>query len=160
MKSISLAAAALLALSAAACASNGNESASASRTATSPAQTQAAPESTQPTQSSPQAQAEPSATPTAPSAPGAAQGSYTDTQLRGFLAANREITALTQRHQAHLQGTAEQQAAARAQMQTEAVPILQRHNIDTATYNQIAAAARTDEALAQRLTALSAPSAN
>ncbi|MGE3580715.1 MAG: DUF4168 domain-containing protein [Hyphomonadaceae bacterium] len=142
MKLISLTAASLLALTGAACATNGDRA----ETAAPAAQTQQAPAPQAPAPQAPppaqQAQTPPAAT------------SYTDAQLRAFLAANREINALMQQHQTAMQGTPEQRAQAEQAVQAGAVPILQRHSIEPQTYNANAQSARTDQALRARLTAL------
>ncbi len=90
-----------------------------------------------------------SATPAAPLAPAAAAtpaqpGVYTDAQLSNFVAASTEIQPLT----ANVATATPDQ---RAQITTQIRAALQRHNIDSATYNQIASAAQTDTALAARI---------
>jgi hypothetical protein len=80
---------------------------------------------------------------------------YSDEQLRNFIRANSEVSAIAGRHASVLQsGSPEQKAAARAQIQSEALPILQRHNLDAQTYNAIANAARTDPSVQERLVQL------
>jgi hypothetical protein len=69
---------------------------------------------------------------------------YTDTQLRAFLAVNREVGALNR-------GTTE---AEQAEFTRQAGEILTRHGLDPTTFNAIVNQARTDEALSQRLSAL------
>jgi hypothetical protein len=69
---------------------------------------------------------------------------YTDTQLRAFLAVNREVSALNR-------GTTE---AEQAEFTRQAGEILTRHGLDPTTFNAIVNQARTDEALSQRLSAL------
>jgi hypothetical protein len=69
---------------------------------------------------------------------------YTDTQLRAFLAVNREVGALNR-------GTTE---AEQAEFTRQAGEILTRHGLDPKTFNAIVNQARTDEALSQRLSAL------
>lgn len=105
----------------------------------------------------PEAQAEP-APPAAPEAAPTPQASYSDQQLRNFIRANMEVSAIASRHASSLQGTPDQQAAARAQIQNEALPVLQRHNLDAQTYNAIASAARTDPSVQARIAQLRAAS--
>ena len=69
---------------------------------------------------------------------------YTDTQLRAFLAVNREVGALNR-------GTTE---AEQAEFTRQAGEILTRHGLDPTTFNAIVNQARTDEALSQRISAL------
>jgi hypothetical protein len=69
---------------------------------------------------------------------------YTDTQLRAFLAVNREVGALEQ-------GTTQEQ---QAEFARQAGEILTRHGLDATTFNAIANQARTDDALSERLAAL------
>ena len=76
-------------------------------------------------------------------------------RLRNFIRANSEVSAIASRHTSVLQsGSPEQKAAARAQIQSEALPVLQRHNLDAQTYNAIANAARTDPSVQARLAQL------
>ncbi len=69
---------------------------------------------------------------------------YTDSQLRAFLAVNREVGALNR-------GTTE---AEQAEFTRQAGEILTRHGLDPTTFNAIANQTRTDEPLSQRLSAL------
>lgn len=85
---------------------------------------------------------------TAPPAPAQAASPYTDAQVQSFVAARAEIQRLTPGT------TAEQQAQHTQQVSA----ILQRHNLAPDVYNEIDAAARTDQALANRITAASAAS--
>jgi hypothetical protein len=98
------------------------------------------------------------AAPPAASPPSMAPGpqmAYSDEQLRNFIRANSEVSAIASRHTSVLQsGSPEQKAAARAQIQSEALPVLQRHNLDAQTYNAIANAARTDPSVQARLAQL------
>jgi hypothetical protein len=77
--------------------------------------------------------------------PASMQGAsvYTDAQVRSFVAARAEILRVPAGQ------TAEQQAGRTRQVSA----ILQRHNIAPDTYNEIDAAARTDQALANRVSA-------
>lgn len=95
-----------------------------------------------PMQPTPQAAPTPTTaqTPTAP-------GTYTDPQLRSFAAASREIDPLN-----HQLATAT--SAQRTTLIAQIRDILQRYNIDSATYNAIAAQAQTDPALAARIAAM------
>lgn len=70
-------------------------------------------------------------------APSAQAASYSDAQLRAYAAAKAELDRLGQ-------------AATDAQR----LQVLGRHNLDAATYTAIAAAARTDRSLAQRIASL------
>ena len=83
-------------------------------------------------------------------APQAQASAYSDAQLRAFAAASTEIDPISR---ALPDASAEQRSAAAGQIRS----ILQRHNIDSATYNAIAAQAQTDAALAARINALRAP---
>jgi hypothetical protein len=74
----------------------------------------------------------------------ATPGVYTDAQLSNFVAASTEIQPLTTNINT---ATPEQ----RAQITTQIRASLQRHNIDSATYNAIAVAAQTDTTLAARI---------
>lgn len=80
-----------------------------------------------------------------PAAPGAA--AYTDAQLQSFAAASNEIDPISR----SLQGATPE---AQAQAATQIRAILQRNNLDGATYNSIAGAAQSDPALAQRIASL------
>jgi hypothetical protein len=73
---------------------------------------------------------------------------YTEAQLRDFARATRELDELHRGLGANPTEEQRQQAAGAAQT------ILQRHNLDTATYNAITMQARSDEALAQRIRAM------
>lgn len=86
------------------------------------------------------------------STPQAQASAYSDAQLRAFAAASTEIEPISR---ALPGASAEQRTAAAGQIRG----ILQRHNIDSATYNAIAAQAQTDAALAARINALKAPAA-
>ncbi len=88
---------------------------------------------------------EPAAPPTA-----SAPTTYTDAQLRSFAAAAHDIQPLNAQLTS---GTPEQRAAATAQVRS----ILQRNNLDGATYNAIAAQAQSDPAFAARIAALAPP---
>jgi len=91
----------------------------------------------------------PTPQPAAPAAP-AAPATYTDAQLRSFAAASHDIQPLNAQLTS---GTPEQRAAATAQVRS----ILQRNNLDGATYNAIAAQAHSDPAFAARIAALAPP---
>jgi len=125
-----LAAAAVLAL--AACA--GHTGTEASTAAAAP--TAAAP----PPEPTPAPSTTPSTTPAAPA-------TYTDAQLRSFAMAARQIQPLNAQLTS---GTPQQRTAAAAQVRT----ILQQNNLDSATYNAIAAQAQSDPAFAARISAL------
>jgi Domain of unknown function (DUF4168) len=102
----------------------------------------------QSTPATPPAQAQP--TTPAHSATPATPATYTDAQLSAFAAASVEIDPISR----SLQGaTPEARAAAATQIRAA----LTRHNLDSATYNSIAAAAQADPALAARVAALRAP---
>lgn len=92
--------------------------------------------------------AAPSETTTAQAETPAQPATYTDEQLRHFVAAATEIQPITQSLQT---ATPEQRTAAAEQLRA----ILTRHNLDGATYNAIAAQAQSDPAFAARITALS-----
>jgi hypothetical protein len=83
-------------------------------------------------------------TPAPPSAAGPA--TYSDAQLQSFAAASLEIDPISRA----LPSANDEQ---RTQATTQIREILQRHSIDSATYNAIAAQAQTDSALAARITA-------
>lgn len=77
----------------------------------------------------------------------AAPSSFTDAQLQSFAAASVEIDPISR----SLQGaTPEAQATAATQIRA----ILASNNLDSDTYNAIAAAAQADPALAQRIASL------
>ncbi|MBL8548483.1 MAG: DUF4168 domain-containing protein [Hyphomonadaceae bacterium] len=140
-------AAILLALAIAGCASNRTESADAPAA---PAMV-AAPD--EPDLATPQA-TNPGVSPTSPTP---TPGAFSDSQVQSFARASVEVDQVQSRHQAGLAaGTPEQQAAARQAMGAELSAVLQRNGIDPDTYNTIARAARTDPALAQRITTLRA----
>lgn len=142
------AAAVLVSLAVGACASN--KGADAASTEAAPAATAAAPQA--PSADEPQA-----TNPVSPTSPVPGPTSFTEAQVRSFAQASVEVDQVQARHQSGLSsGTAEQQAAARQAMNVELAAVLQRHSIDPATYNNIARAARSDPALAQRITALRA----
>lgn len=86
---------------------------------------------------------------TTPAQPPAAAGAatYTEAQLQAFAAASLEIDPISR----SLPNASEPQ---RAQAATQIRGILQRHGIDSATYNAIAARAQSDSALAARISAL------
>ena len=85
----------------------------------------------------------------APATP-AAPATYTDAQLRSFAAAAHDIQPLNTQLTS---GTPEQRTAAVTQVRA----ILQRNNLDEATYNAIAAQAQSDPAFAARISALAPP---
>jgi len=89
---------------------------------------------------SPQADA---AAPTGSASAAPAASAYTDAQVQGFVAARAEIQRLSPG------ATAEAQAANQRQISQ----ILQRNGLTPDTYNAIEAAARTDQALANRISA-------
>jgi hypothetical protein len=95
----------------------------------------------------PAPQAAPAPAPPTTAQTSTASGTYTDAQLRSFAAASREIDPLN--HQLTT-ATPAQRTAVIAQIRD----ILQRHNIDSATYNAIAAQTQTDPALAARIAAM------
>lgn len=77
----------------------------------------------------------------------ASPSSFTDAQLQSFAAASIEIDPISR----SLQGaTPEAQATAATQIRA----ILASNNLDSDTYNSIAAAAQADPALAQRIASL------
>ncbi|MGH6951234.1 MAG: DUF4168 domain-containing protein [Vitreimonas sp.] len=75
---------------------------------------------------------------------------YSEAQLHSFARASVELDELNRGLGSDPSQAQRQQAAAQAQT------ILQRHNLDAATYNAIATQARTDEDLAQRIRAMRA----
>lgn len=87
----------------------------------------------------------------APSAapPPPAQGSatYTDDQLRSFATASTEINPIAGTLST---ATPEQRAAGADQIRA----VLQRNNLDVATYNAIASQAQSDPAFAERIRSL------
>ena len=84
-------------------------------------------------------------TPASP--PAATQSSFSDAQLQAFAAASLEIDPISR---ALPSATAAQRTQATTQIRT----ILQRHNIDSATYNAIAARAQSDQEFAARIQTL------
>jgi hypothetical protein len=131
------AAAAAIALSA--CASNGAQSTAGSAPAA-----MAAPEAPPPPAAS---------TPETAAPPAASAGAYTDVQLRSFAAASHDIAPLN----AQLTSSdAATKSAAVAQVRA----ILARNNLDSATYNAIAAQAQADPAFAARIAALGSTSSH
>ena len=80
-------------------------------------------------------------------APSTTSANYTDAQLRSFGAAAMEIDPISR---ALATATPEQRTAATAQIRA----ILQRNNLDEATYNAIAARASSDPAFAARIRTL------
>lgn len=74
-----------------------------------------------------------------------AAATFTDAQVQAFAAASTEIDPISQRL---ANATPEQ----RTQAATQIRAILQRHNLDTNTYNAIATQAQTDTALQARVT--------
>jgi hypothetical protein len=77
---------------------------------------------------------------------------FSDAQLQAFAQASLEIDPINRT-------LANADAAQRAQATEQIRQILERHNLDGATYNAIATRAQTDQALAARIAALRAPSA-
>src|SRR5262245_32947898 len=89
--------------------------------------------------------AAPAAPAAAPAAQAGASATYTDAQLQAFAAASAEISTI--QSQAH--------GAALNETQLNSIrTTLTQHNLDSATYNAIAARVRTDTALAQRVASL------
>jgi hypothetical protein len=119
------AAAAVAALAAAACAGTGSTETAASATSTTERST---------TQSTAPAQSQTAST-------------YTDAQLRAYVAADNEIEPLQA-------GLAAQTPEQQAQTRTQIAAILQRHNLTAVQYNGIARTAREDRTFAARLAAL------
>jgi hypothetical protein len=145
-----LAVAAVAALGAAACsgnqsARNETQSAATSSTPSATARTTTpAPSATPAPAQQAQTTPAPGATTTAPAAP----TTFTDAQLRSFAAAATEIDPISR---TLATATPEQQAAAAEQIRQ----ILSRNNIDSATYNAIAAQAQRDPTFAARIQTLS-----
>jgi hypothetical protein len=83
-------------------------------------------------------------------APPPANGAYTDAQLRAFAAASHDIQPLS----AQLSSS---DAAAKSAAVAQVRAILARNNLDSATYNAIAAQAQSDPVFAARIAALTAP---
>jgi hypothetical protein len=81
---------------------------------------------------------------------GLTPANFTDAQLTAFVAAAAEIDPISR---SLATATPEQRTQATEQIRA----ILTRHNIDSETYNAIAARAQTDAELAARITALQAP---
>lgn len=77
----------------------------------------------------------------------AAQTSFTDAQLRAFVAASAEIDPINRQLQANPGGD---QTAAVQQIRD----VLARHSLDADTYNAIARQASQDQALAARIAAM------
>ena len=77
----------------------------------------------------------------------AAQQTYTDAQLRAYVAASREVEPISGR-------IAQMSPQERTQATTQIRTILRRHEITGDQYNAIESQARTDETLAQRIAAL------
>jgi len=119
------------------------------REATPAPATTPAPEAAPPT-TAPTAEATPAPQATTPATP-ATPATFTDAQLRSFAAAAREIQPLNAQMTS---GTPEQRTAATTQVRG----ILQRNNLDGATYNAIAAKAQAEPAFAQRIASLSSSS--
>lgn len=71
---------------------------------------------------------------------------FTDAQIAAYVAAYEEVNPIAR---ASVGANSAQQAAAAAQVQA----ILERNNIDLATYNAIGAQAQNDQALANRISA-------
>ena len=90
-----------------------------------------------------------SAQTTEPAAPAhqAAPSSYSDAQLQSFAAASLEIDPISR---TLATATPEQRTEAATQIRE----ILTRHQLDSATYNQIASSAQSDPALAARVAEL------
>lgn len=84
------------------------------------------------------------ATPPATTAP----STFTDTQLQAFATASVEIDPINRTITAN--STADQRTAAATQIRA----ILQRNNLDQATYNAIASRAQADTVFAARIAAL------
>src|SRR5262245_47080624 len=97
-----------------------------------------------------QANAQAGAQTPAATAQAAPAQTFTDAQLHSFATASAEIDPI---NRTLATASAEQRTAAAAQIRT----VLQRNNLDSATYNAIAAQAQTDTALAARINALRAP---
>jgi len=119
------------------------------REATPAPATTPAPEAAPPTTAS-TAEATPAPQPTTPATP-ATPATFTDAQLRSFAAAAREIQPINAQLTS---GTPEQRTAATTQVRS----ILQRNNLDGATYNAIAAKAQAEPAFAARIASLSSSS--
>ena len=107
---------------------------------------------TAPAEAAPSAQA--AATPAPPTqtapTPAPTPGSYTDVQLRAFIAASAEIDPLNRQ-------LATASAEQRAALATQIRGVLERNSLDAATYNAIAAQSQTDTTLAARINGLRAP---
>lgn len=97
------------------------------------------------TTEAPAAQAEAAQPPAAPQTAQAAPGSYTDAQVRGFVASRDAIGRLTP-------GTTPEAQAANQQQVGQ---ILAQNGLTGEQYNAMAAASRTDQALANRISAAS-----
>lgn len=138
-----LAAAAIAALGAACAGTGASDSASTSTTTTRSAQA-TTPAPAQTTTPAPAQQAQTTTTTTTtPAAP----TTFTDAQLRSFAAAAIEIDPISRSVATQ---TPEQRAASTEQIRA----ILARNNLDSATYNAIAARAQADPTLASRIASL------
>ena len=74
-------------------------------------------------------------------------GTYTDEQLRGYLAARAEIAPIQARYESMSE-------AERTQARTQITTIIERHGLTPVSYDAIARQASTDTAFANRLTSL------
>lgn len=88
-----------------------------------------------------------SAAPSASSAPAAQAGTYTDEQLRAYLAARAEMEPIQSRYE----NMAE---AERTQARAQIAAIVERHGLTAVSYDAIARQASTDAVFASRLTSL------
>jgi hypothetical protein len=75
-----------------------------------------------------------------------AAATYTDAQIQAFAAASAEIDPISR-------SLPTASATQRTEAATQIRAVLQRHNLDSNTYNSIAAQAQTDTALAARINA-------
>jgi hypothetical protein len=91
--------------------------------------------------------AESTAPSAAASAPAGQAGTFSDEQLRGYLAARAEIEPIQARYEAMSE-------AERAQARTQIAAIVERHGLTPVTYDAIARQANADPAFANRLTSL------
>jgi hypothetical protein len=145
-----LAAAAVAALGAACAGSGATDSASSSTTTTTTTTRSAQATAPAPATTATPAPAQQAQTTTTTTTTPAAPTTFTDAQLRSFAAAATEIDPISRSVATQ---TPEQRAASTEQIRQ----ILARNNLDSATYNAIAARAQADPALASRIASLNRP---
>ena len=147
MNRMSWLAAATFAVLSAACVHHDNADTSSLRAPSANAPARPSADATAPAEAADATPAPP--TQTAPT-PAPTPGSYTDAQLRAFIAASAEIDPLNRQLPT---ASVEQRTA----LATQIRGILERNSIDATTYHAIAAQSQTDTALAARINGLRAP---